>query len=197
MGKTEKCTTINRKVNMIIKHKFNKLPINPNTEILIIGTFNPDVSRNKEADFYYTRSRNYLWSLLPKVFNNASLKEESKEKKFEFIKKYNISFIDLINEVIIEETSINEIEKNIYADIYLDDKVKRWINIIEILKSNKKIIKVFFTRKTFSKIPNIKEKIQEIKTFCKNNNIKFEYLISPARFENDKKLNTWKAAFGK
>ena len=75
----------------VIKHKFRKHSINSETKILIIGTFNPDVSNN-EADFFYGRKRNYLWQLLPETLNQKSLKYEKKQKKLEFMKENNIDF---------------------------------------------------------------------------------------------------------
>lgn len=42
-----------------VKHRFINHKINPDTEILILGTFNPEAKEN-EADFFYGRSRNYL-----------------------------------------------------------------------------------------------------------------------------------------
>ncbi len=41
-----------------IKHRFLDHQINPETEILILGTFNPETEKN-EADFFYGRNRNY------------------------------------------------------------------------------------------------------------------------------------------
>ena len=48
----------------IIRHRFLHLPIDAATEILIVGTFNPDTDKNP-AEIFYGRSRNFLWKLLP------------------------------------------------------------------------------------------------------------------------------------
>lgn len=178
-------------VTMIIKHKFNNHNINNNTEKLLIGTFNPDVQGN-EAVFFYGRNKNLLWSLLPKVFGGKSLKDKANNDKFDFIKKHKIDFVDLIEEIEIESG-----QENNYADVYIDQKVKKWKNIIDILEKNKNIKEVYFTRKSFSNIPNLKSKIKEIEVYCLKNQIKLNYLLTPARFENDEKLNQWKKAFGK
>jgi len=174
---------------MKIKHKFRDHKINSKTKILIIGTFNPDVVGN-EATFFYGRNRNFLWSLLPKVFNEESLKSKQNRYKLNFIRKYKIDFIDLISEIEIEEGK----EKD-YSDEYIDSKILKWNNVIEVIK-NKHIEGVCFTRKTFSKINNIKNKIEIIEKYCEENNIKFSYLETPARYENAKKLNNWKRVFG-
>mgnify|MGYP000203195880 CR=1 FL=1 len=53
-----------------IKHKFLDHNINPKAEMLFLGTFNPE-TENNDADFFYGRSRNYLWKLLPLAIGRA------------------------------------------------------------------------------------------------------------------------------
>jgi hypothetical protein len=84
-----------------IPHRFLDHQIDPETETLIIGTFNPETANN-EAEFFYGRSRNYLWRLLPLAFGEKNLKEHTKQEKLEFIKKHHIDFIDLIEEIEVE-----------------------------------------------------------------------------------------------
>lgn len=179
---------------MIINHKFRNHEINEKTKILIVGTFNPDIPEN-DADFFYGRGRNYLWILLPKVFGFDSLKDKSKNEKKEFMNQCNIDFIDLIEEVEINSESAKNYAKEIYGDDFIDDKVKNWKNVIAVLQKNPYIKHVFFTRNTFTKIPKIKEKIDEIKKYCKDNNITFSCLPTPARFYNEKKLRQWENIF--
>jgi len=169
----------------LIKHKFRNHPFNIKSNILIIGTFNPDVPNN-EADFFYGRTRNYLWELLPKVFNEESLKSKDKQSKLDFMNKYGLEFIDLISEI-----NCDVGEENNYDDAYIDNKVNVWNNIIELLK-NSSIKEVYFTRKSFQNIKNIKTYIEEIDNYCNKNNIRFGYLSTPARFFNEKKLYFWK-----
>lgn len=64
-----------------VQHRFLDHQINPDTETLIIGTFNPDAADNN-ADFFYGRSRNYLWRLLPLAYGETDLKEHLNKKKF-------------------------------------------------------------------------------------------------------------------
>lgn len=169
----------------VIKHKFRTHSINNETKTLIIGTFNPDVPKN-EADFFYGRRRNYLWQLLPETLNQKSLKNENKQIKLEFMKKNNIDFADLISEIQ-HETG----QENNYADEYIDGKVTKWKNITDIIR-NSKINEVYFTRKTFTNINNIKTRIMHIEEYCKKNDIYFGYLPTPARFYNTEKLKEWK-----
>lgn len=78
-----------------VQHRFLDHQINPETETLIIGTFNPETVDNK-AEFFYGRSRNYLWRLLPTAFGETDLKNASKQEKLEFIQKYKIDLTDLL-----------------------------------------------------------------------------------------------------
>jgi G:T/U-mismatch repair DNA glycosylase len=175
---------------MIIKHKFlDKYPLN-GKKILIIGTFNPDTIYN-EATYFYGRKKNYFWDLLPNVFNEKSLKNKSIEEKIHFLKKYEIELTDLILSVDMSEEDI---------PFYGDDKLNKVVewntdNILNILKKNN-TSEVYFTRKSFDKkVKNIKNEIDKIKNFCEKNNIKFEFLPTPARYKNEKKLQEWKSKF--
>jgi len=168
-----------------IPHRFLDHQIDPETETLIIGTFNPETANN-EAEFFYGRSRNYLWRLLPLAFGEKNLKEHTKQEKLEFIKKHHIDFIDLIEEIEVENGNENN-----YSDIYIDGKVTRWKNIIDVINSLPNLKKVCFTRKTFSSIPNIKLHIENIRQHCEKKEILFKTLISPARFYRDNKQTEW------
>ncbi len=166
-----------------ITHKFQTHRINPLTETLIIGTFNPSAIKNK-ADFFYGRGRNFLWRLLPTAFNESDLKDESLIEKLNFINKRKIDFIDLISEVEVDE------ETN-YYDNYLDNKVKKWNKVISEIEKLKFIKRVCFTRETFSGIPQIKSKIEEVRKYCESNNILFQYLKTPSRFYREDKQKEW------
>lgn len=167
----------------IVKHRFRNHKINPDTEILIIGTFNPDTPENI-ADFFYGRQRNFLWTLVPKAFGDESLKGKTREEKLLFINSKSIDFIDLISEVDVDETSN-------YDDDYLDSKVKTWRNVIVEIEQLKKLSKVCFSRKSFSGIPKMKERIESIRLHCEQWGIHFEYLTTPARFYRADKQEEW------
>jgi G:T/U-mismatch repair DNA glycosylase len=173
----------------IIKHRFLNNVIQPDTEILIIGTFNPDTPKNK-ADFFYGRPRNFLWTLLPQSFHESDLKQSTIEEKKNFIKKHKIGFVDLIETVEVEEGKEGD-----YYDNYLDKRVKKWKNIPNLIKEHPGIQKVCFTRITFGGIPNIAFKIREIEEYCLYHRIKFACLLTPARFVNEKKQRIWNEFF--
>ena len=169
----------------IIKHKFSNYKINSNTETLIVGTFNPETKKNP-ADFFYGRSRNYMWRLLPFAFDEEDLKKESKQRKLDFIKKYKIDFIDIIAELEVETG-----EETNYSDDYIDGRVTKWRNVNYELSKLKQLKRVCFTRKTFAKVPNIKRQVEEIEKYCKKNNILFSSLVTSSRFYNTKKQDEW------
>lgn len=169
----------------IIKHRFLDHHINPETEILIIGTFNPDIEKN-EADFFYGRNRNYLWKLLPVAFQKPDLKQSSKQEKLSFIQQEKLDFIDLIAKIEVEDGQ----EAN-YNDDFIDSKVTQWQNVITEIKNLKNIKKICLSRKTFTCIPNIKKQIETIQEFCYKNGIFFKELVTPSRFYNEEKQIEW------
>ena len=172
-----------------IKHKFQDFQNKQNIKNLILGTFNPDVPDNN-AEFFYGRGKNYLWNLLPKVYNQSVLKNASYSEKINFIEKNKIGFVDIIQEIIVE----NGQETN-YADDYIDSKVTKWTDFELVLNIFTNINKVFLTRKTFADVPNMKRQVDQIKQICSLKKVGFYNLPTPARFENEAKLNEWKKIF--
>lgn len=168
-----------------IKHRFLDHPINPKTETLIIGTFNPETPDN-DAEFFYGRSRNYLWRLLPSAFGKPDLKGASKQEKLDSIEEHKIDLVDLIEEIQIEKGQ----EAN-YYDGYIDNKVTKWKNIIALIDTLPKLKRVCFTRKTFSDIPNMKKHLIEIQSHCNNKGIEFQSLTTPSRFYREDKQTEW------
>jgi len=170
-----------------IRHRFINHKINPKTEILIIGTFNPDTPENI-ADFFYGRQRNFLWTLLPTSLGEESLKGKPRDEKLRFINRFKIDFIDLISEVDVEEVAN-------YYDAYIDNKVSIWRDVVMELERLPNIKRIALTRKTFTDIPNMKVEIEKIRLFCVEKNIVFEYLPTPARFYNNDKQGKWTKFF--
>lgn len=166
-----------------IKYRFLDHQINPAIKTLIIGTFNPE-AKNNQAIFFYGRSRNYLWTLLPTAFHESDLKQADKNEKLVFIEKRKIDFIDLISEVQVEE------EAN-YYDGYIDDKVTVWRNVISEIDRLRYLKRVCFTRKTFSDIPNMKKQIEAIHEHCERKGIYFKAIVTPARYYSAERQAEW------
>jgi hypothetical protein len=171
--------------NIRVRHRFIDYRPHPETELLIIGTFNPETPENP-ADFFYGRSRNHLWRLLPAAFGKESLKGALKEDKLRFMRMHKIDFIDLIAEVEAEPGQ----EAN-YRDDYIDCRVQRWRAIIPELESLKKLRKVALSRKTFSGIPHIKRQVDSVAEYCRARGIHFQLLPTPARIYSNEKQAAW------
>jgi len=100
-----------------------------------------------------------------------------------------IDFADLIAEVDVpagEEANVN--------DQFIDSRVTEWRQIEELLAARPQIRAVYFTRKTFSGIPNIKIRVQHLKRYCNANGIRFCCLPTPARNGGADKQQQWNAA---
>lgn len=169
----------------IIKHRFLEHKINPLTEILILGTFNPE-TENNDADIFYGRSRNFMWKILGVAFDYPDLKSATREEKLGFMKIHRIDFADLIAEV-----EVNTGHETNYRDDFIDGKVNRWKDVLDKIKDLAHLKKVIFTRKTFNGIPNIASQLNPIVDYCNTAGIEFKALISPTRGYTEKKQEEW------
>lgn len=174
---------------VLVKHRFLQHYPLIGKKILILGTFNPDLASNK-AEFFYGRSKNYFWTLLPAMFSTPSLKAQSVQDKLSFLQKYEIELSDLILSVNMQKSDLTQ-----YADEKLSN-VEQW-NTDNIIKTLKKgtTKEVYFTRKTFANVTNIQEQIKKIEAFCIENDLRFRYLPTPSRFVNEHKIQEWKECF--
>jgi len=170
-----------------IDHRFKERAVHPDTEILIIGTFNPETPQNK-ADFFYGRPQNHLWRLLPTAFGESSLKRASIESKQAFIAERHIDFVDLIDTVSVEPGQ----EAN-YSDDYLDSRVVQWRDVLAQMDILPGLQRVCFTRKTFSGIPNIGAKVEELDQYCVRRCLTFKRLLTPSRIYSTTKQEEWTA----
>lgn len=168
----------------IILHKFRNHVVNPDTEILIIGTFNPDIPDG--PSFFYGRSRNYLWQLLPGCWALLSLKNQQLPSKQHFMLQFRIDFADIIHSVDVPENQANN-----FDDGYIDGQVHQWKNIVELINALPSLRAVYITRITFNDVPNIHEQFQAIQTHCLLRQIRFGFLKSPSRFANAAKQQQW------
>jgi G:T/U-mismatch repair DNA glycosylase len=168
----------------IVYNKFKTYQPNPNTEILILGTFSHDVVDG--ADFFFGKSRNFLWHLLPISFNLPSLKEASLMHKQAFMDKHKIDFTDMI-----ETLEVPEGEENNLDDTFIDTHAKEWKNIPSLIASLSHLKAVYFTRKTFNGIANAKKQIAITAQYCQENNIRFCKLETPAKFFSPEKQQQW------
>lgn len=170
---------------MTIKHKFNNYKVPKETSIIILGTFHP--AHKSSVDFFYSRPHNFLWTILPACFNHLDLKKAALEEKHEFVNKHLIGFHDIIVTI-----GKSENTDKLYADKDLDNSVLEYSDTINLFRSLKNLNEVYFTRKSFGGIPNIANRIAEIRNYCVENNIRFSLLPTPSRYITEKKIEGWK-----
>ena len=99
---------------------------------------------------------------------------------------HKIAFIDLI-----EEVKVDMGQEVNYEDAYLDKREIEWTSVIKEIENLKNLKRVCFTRTTFADIPNMNKKVLEIQKYCLDNNIKFQRIITPARYYSIKKQAEW------
>ncbi len=172
-------------VRQHILHLTRSHEISKETEILLLGTFNPDTPGNT-ADFFYGRPRNFMWTLLPGVFGEASLKHSPISEKRNFMQRYKIDFIDLISEVVVDEATN-------YEDQYLDSKEIKWRDVQAEIAKLPQLKMVCFTRKSFSGIPKMRRQVEAIQDYCMQKGIAFHMLSTPSRFYSSQKETEWKS----
>jgi G:T/U-mismatch repair DNA glycosylase len=168
----------------IVQNKFKNYQVNPNTEILILGTFSHDVVDG--ADFFFGKARNFLWHLLPICYNLPSLKEATLKEKQDFMLKYKIDFADLIATL-----DVPEGEENNLDDTFIDTHASEWKDIPALIAGLSHLKAVYFTRKTFNGIANTKKQIALTAQYCLENKIRFCKLETPAKFFSPEKQQQW------
>ncbi|MDZ7650807.1 MAG: hypothetical protein U5K54_28755 [Cytophagales bacterium] len=166
-------------------HKFRNHLISPEARILILGTFHPDIDNG--ADFFYGRPHNFLWHILPLIFERASLKRCTIQQKKEFMSEFKIDFKDIIESLHI----IPQGQEDNYEDQFIDQRINDWADINSTIDSLPMLEAVYFTRKSFSKIPNIERKVSIIRNYCSLKCIRFCLLETPSRFYNNEKISKW------
>ena len=170
--------------HIISVNKFREHPVNLQTKILILGTFSPDFPGG--PDFFYGRERNFLWHLLPICYGLTDLKDAPLDDKKAFMSEYKIDFADFIHSLVIAPG-----EEQIVDDAFIDSHVNEWNNIGNLMDLLPDLKAVYFTRKTFNGLPNIRQQINLIKERCKQRAIRFCKLETPAKFFSPEKQQQW------
>ena len=167
----------------VVLHKFREHKVDPLTEILIVGIFIPDT---ETSDFFYGRSRNFLWHLLPQCWGQAPLKEASLADKKKFMASRKIDFADLIYAL-----DLVEKEEDSTEETSIDSHVNQWTDLTGIIDTLPNLKAVYFTRKTFAGIPNMRNQMNAVSQHCAKRNIRVCKLDTPARFYSVDKQQQW------
>jgi G:T/U-mismatch repair DNA glycosylase len=161
---------------MLVNHKFREHSVDPFTETLIVGTFNPDTERNRKTDFFYASAKNNFWSLVPSILGSESLKCSDVIEKRSFMRRFRIDFIDFIAAVEVEAE-----RAHIRDDSDIDSKVVEWIDVIARIETLSHLKRVGFTRSSFANIPNIKKRVDQMREYLakSHSQVRFDCLITP------------------
>ena len=168
----------------VIENKFANYKPSPETKILLVGLFTANTEHN--GDFFYGKARNFLWHMLPICFNKLSLKDEPLEQKQLFMKTHAIDFADVVLSL-----EVPDEYEAIMEDDFIDAHVHKFANLVEMISTLPKLEAVYFTRKTFNGIPNIKAQIKLLETACKQQQIRLCKLDTPARHYSNEKQQQW------
>ncbi len=171
----------------ILTHKFSDYQVHKDTEILLLGTFVHDIEES--GDFFYGRTRSFLWHLLPICYGLQSLKEAALSSKQAFMKTYKIDFVDVIQSI-----EVPDGEENNHDDTFVDESVHQWKDIKAVIDQLPNLKAVYFTRKTFNTIPNCRKQLVEIAAYCQQKNIRICKLETPAKYFDQAKQQQWKDA---
>lgn len=167
----------------IVNNKFIEHKPAAQAEMIILGLFS---SPNKQSgDFFFGRSRVFLWHMLPICFKQPTLQEASVAEKKKFMERYKVDFLDIIASVDLDD------EEAILDDELIDGQVHEFTDIVTQLKQLPKLKAVYFTRKTFNGIPHCKHALQSVVTYCRENNIRFCKLDTPSRHFSTEKQQQW------
>lgn len=169
----------------ILTNKFAKHAPSLDTEILILGIFTFDVPQT--GDYFFGKPRQFLWHMLPGCYNLPSLQQAATQQKIQFAQKHKIDFLDLIETVEwdADEDNLPD-EDELAAAVLTYTKVDYWIQHLPKLKA------VYFTRKTFNGLPNLKTHVQNLNGLAAAKGIRFCKLDTPARHFSKEKQQQWK-----
>jgi len=106
--------------------------------------------------------------------------------KQQFVQKHKIGFADLISAL-----DVPEGEESNTDDTFVDSHVQQWNDIIALIKTLPSLKAVYFTRKTFNGIPNMKVQLNSIANYCKEQGIRMCKLETPARHFSVEKQQQW------
>ena len=144
----------------MILHKFRDLQVNPNTRVLFLGTFNPDIlDEQNPATYYYGRQRNQFWELLPTTLGSPSLQNATDQEKMDYMNANDFGLADLIYSL----DGIPEGQEGSFKDTFIDQYVHEWFDTPALIRSLPKLEKIFVTRISFTQnVPNMQQRVQKV-----------------------------------
>lgn len=199
---------------MPCKHRFIK-DLYPKYELrhLFVGTFNPSWDRedNDNADWFYGRTRNHFWYIMPQVFGDESLIDYKNDREFlmKWCENHNIGITDLIENIQdanIDDECHKEKILSVKDNVFDFFKEIKSTNIIQIINENKAALRkggVYLTRyeHTLPKNGILKKMWEEAKETCNNLEIPCDALATPSggyfKITREEKIKNWKEKLNK
>ena len=160
-------------------------------KMLFVGTFNPEWNRgNNNASWFYGRSSNDLWYILPQIIDGGDLMQE--RHNVQLLKKWSmnhgIGFTDLISHIEnADEANTDHVKKVLsYKDNYLEQFELVSTNIDYLIRENIDTLRlggVYLTRFEHTMKPNGKlfTLWQNVKNTCEELSIPCNCLVTPSR----------------
>jgi hypothetical protein len=172
---------------MPCQHKFiedlnlDRLDFKPET--LIVGTFNPAWPANNQAEWFYGRTaRNHFWDVLPRLYGEDSLIDETPADWKAFCKRHKIAITDLITSIddAFENNPEHVTKMNSYSDKSIAEDFNEQVpnNIIALLQNHPTITNVYLTNGANGTFWRRKWNI--IAVHANQNNIHAKKLMTPS-----------------
>lgn len=197
---------INELENIEKNQVFCNKPINLNSKILLIGTFNPsDESclKANQALWFYGRQKNNFWKYLPTALTGESLHFNKVINDLPNVwKDYCVSnkivIIDLIKSISINEKLSNFGDKEVDSKISDDLQNTDYFNIklaFHDIKFEMVIYSLAWSDTTISRIRKIRDIInyELVINKCIESNDQIKYCLTPSR-NDDKTRKSWFSA---
>jgi hypothetical protein len=175
-------------------HFFCGKALNTNSNILIIGTFNPSNSscqKTNNAEWFYGRKQSKFWRYLPSALTGESLHiNDNPNVNVEIWKQYclnnKIVIIDLIKLINSNELLPNFGDREVEMKIEVNLSNTNYFNISDAFKDikfNKVIYSLNWSDKNIYKLKEIRDIINQelIQNGCINNAQQIKYCKTPSR----------------
>ena len=189
------------------QRQFCGQPINSNSNILIIGTFNPsDESCEKpnNAKWFYGRKQNKFWRYMPTALTGHSLHQIDNPAGYpqtwkHFCLDNKIVIIDLIKKININDILPNFEDREVECKINHDLSNTDIFNIESAFNGitfNKVLYSLTWSDRKIQKIRQIRNRINQLLLIngCINNEQQIKYCLTPSR--NDA-YQSWNEAINK
>jgi len=173
---------------MPCNHKFidylnlGRIDFEPTT--LVVGTFNPswDVLNNPATWFYGRTKNNYFWDVLPRLYENSNLRNDTHLAWKQFCVRNLLAITDLLQSI--DDADSNDPSHvaalSDYSDLAIAKDFKKFtpVDIVNLLIENPKITNVYWTRKTGNDFWD--KYWNTITDYCDQHGIRHRELLTPS-----------------